>query len=42
LEQLYHQAVGALAFALEICPVADCHCFQPRDLRLQGRDLGPG
>ena len=39
LQQLYRQAIGALALALEICSVIGCPCFEPRDLRLQGLDL---
>ena len=35
LKQLNRQAIGALALALEICPVIGCRCFEPRDLRLQ-------
>ena len=34
LQQLIHQAIGALALALEICPVTGCPCFEQRDLRL--------
>src|SRR6202158_4449250 len=39
LQQLNRQAIGALALALEICPVIGCPCFEPRDLRLQCLDL---
>ena len=39
LEQLDHQAIGSLALALKICPVARRPCFEPRDLRLQCLDL---
>ena len=39
LEQLNHQAIGALALALEICPVTGRPCFELRDLRLQCLDL---
>jgi hypothetical protein len=35
LKQLNRQAIGALALALEICPVIGCRCFEPRDLRRQ-------
>ena len=35
LQQLNSQAIGALALALEICPVIGGRCFEPRDLRLQ-------
>jgi hypothetical protein len=34
LQQLNSQAIGALALALEICPVIGCPRFEPRDLRL--------
>ena len=37
LEQLHHQAIGALA--LKVCPVIRRPCFEPRDLRLQCLDL---
>ncbi len=33
LQQLDGQAIGALVFALENCPVGGCDCFEPRDLR---------
>jgi hypothetical protein len=39
LQQLNHQAIGALALTLEICPVTRCRRFEPRDLRLQCLDL---
>ena len=40
LQQLNQQAVGTLAFALEICPVTGRYCFQSRDLRLQRHEPG--
>jgi hypothetical protein len=39
LQQLNRQALGALALALEICPVIGCPRFEPRDLRPQSLDL---
>ncbi|HWX56997.1 hypothetical protein [Bradyrhizobium sp.] len=39
LQQLDQQAIGALALALEICPVTGCRYLESRDLRLQCRDL---
>src|SRR5262249_10274623 len=39
LEQLHHQAIGALALAFKVCPVARRPYFEPRDLRLQCLDL---
>jgi hypothetical protein len=41
LQQLNHQPIGPLALTLKIGPVALYSCFQPRDLRLQCRDLCP-
>jgi hypothetical protein len=37
LEQLHHQAIGALA--LKVCSVIRRPCFEPRDLRLRCLDL---
>jgi hypothetical protein len=39
LEQLHHQAIGALALALKVCSVTRRPCFELRDLRLQCLDL---
>jgi hypothetical protein len=39
LEQLSHQAIGALALALKVCSVTRRPCFELRDLRLQCLDL---
>ena len=39
LEQFHYQAIGALALALEICPVTGRPRFKLRDLRLQCLDL---
>jgi hypothetical protein len=39
LEQFHYQAIGALALALEICPVTDRPCFKLRYLRLQRLDF---
>jgi hypothetical protein len=41
LEQLGHQAIGALALALKVCAVTGRPCFEPCDLRLQYLDLCP-
>ena len=40
MQQISHQAIGALAFALEIGAVTAGHGFEPADLRLQCRNLG--
>ena len=41
LEHFGHQAVGALALALKVCPVTGRPCFEPCNLRLQHLDLCP-
>jgi hypothetical protein len=39
LLQLNDQPIGTLSLMLEIGPVTRYSCFQPRDIRLQCRDL---
>jgi hypothetical protein len=39
VQELGHQPIGTLAFALEFGSVARCQCLEPRDLGLQHRDL---
>ena len=38
LQEIAHQPIGALAFALEIAAVTGCARLEPRDLRAQCRD----
>jgi hypothetical protein len=38
-KKLCHQTVGAVPLALEVCALADCSCFKPRNLRPQSLNL---
>jgi hypothetical protein len=38
-KKLCHQTIGAVPLALEVCALANCTCFKPRNLRLQSFNL---